>query len=203
MAVRESRPLRLFDIRGLKGDINGDQEIKTSFAFNFGIGIGRRKVKNNIVLLHSHSKLSATQPSKLADYAANNMKPGKARGVVNLAATGLASYSCYQALQLSIGSYVSGATVAPTVGGTMIGFALGTAFAGLTAYDASLAPEYSERALEDFQNEEDQSESDQEEDDDSKSESGNSEGDDSDREGFEPDDPVPAQPNKVKEKKDR
>jgi hypothetical protein len=50
MATEESRPLRLFDIRGIKGDIDYDQEIKTSFAFNFGFGIGRRKVRDSVVL---------------------------------------------------------------------------------------------------------------------------------------------------------
>jgi hypothetical protein len=39
MDAKESRFLRLFDIRGIKADIDYDQEIKTSFAFNFGTGI--------------------------------------------------------------------------------------------------------------------------------------------------------------------
>ena len=92
--------------------------------------------------------------SVLAEHAAKNMKPGKARGFVNLAAGGIATFGAYESMQASIACYAVAFTTSPTIVGFVGGVAGGTLFGGFTYIDVNLATEYYTNALEDFKYEE-------------------------------------------------
>ena len=90
--------------------------------------------------------------SKLAEYAANNLEPGKARGAVFLVGAGLASYATVEATIVAAGSWVvmtggiATGNVPAAIGGGLLFFAS----SGVAAYDLRLSAQLYYYAVGDF-----------------------------------------------------
>jgi len=88
--------------------------------------------------------------SKLAEYAANKMEPGKARGTIYLVSAGLATTSALEAIKVAAASYVLAVTTVETGVSTPVAVLTGLIFTRLAIYDINLASEYFWKAIEDY-----------------------------------------------------
>jgi RHS repeat-associated protein len=86
----------------------------------------------------------------LAEHAATKMEPGKARATVYAISGVLAFGSALEATKVAVASYVVATTTAPTVASAVVGYSVGTVFAGIAVYDLYLTNEYFQNAYRDF-----------------------------------------------------
>jgi RHS repeat-associated protein len=115
--------------------------------------LGLLNLKNSLADILRNPKFRAGATfggAILAEYLANQMDPGVARGFIYLASSGMAIYSSTQWAEVAIGAFLVATTTAPTGIGPYIGVIVGSGASFLAIYDFVLAVEYFEKAIEDF-----------------------------------------------------